>query len=180
MRAARVAVLHTWTSTQTEGWWRMALDFEKIPYDYISTQDVAKDANLNAKYDVILFGPTSGAQQIVDGMPMWRNPMPWKVTPETPNLTTFAQTDDMRPGLGLTGVANLKLFVEKGGVLLTSNSTSDFALQFGLTNGVSANSPRRGEVVGTLLRSKIIDETSPIVYGVPDNLAIYTDDGGSF
>jgi len=180
LRAARVAVLHTWTSTQTEGWWRMALDFEKIPYDYISTQDVAKDANLNAKYDVILFGPTSGAQQIVDGMPMWRNPMPWKVTPETPNLTTFAQTDDMRPGLGLTGVANLKLFVEKGGVLLTSNSTSDFALQFGLTNGVSANSPRRGEVVGTLLRSKIIDETSPIVYGVPDNLAIYTDDGGSF
>ena len=50
VRAARVALLHTWQSTQTEGWWRQALDFLQIPYDYISTQDVAKNATLNAKY----------------------------------------------------------------------------------------------------------------------------------
>jgi hypothetical protein len=30
-------------------------------------------------------------------MPMWRNPIPWKVTPETPNLGKMAETDDMRP-----------------------------------------------------------------------------------
>jgi hypothetical protein len=41
-RAARIALMHTWQSTQTEGWWRQALDFNKIPYDYISVQDVAK------------------------------------------------------------------------------------------------------------------------------------------
>jgi len=30
------------------------------------------------------------------------------------------------------------------------------------------------------LRSKIVDETSPIVYGVADSLAVYSEDGGSF
>jgi len=42
VRAARVAILHAWTSTQTEGWWRIALDQLRIPYDYISPQDIAK------------------------------------------------------------------------------------------------------------------------------------------
>src|SRR5262249_46136365 len=37
-RAARVAILHTWTGTQTEGWWRLAFDQLSIPFDYISTQ----------------------------------------------------------------------------------------------------------------------------------------------
>ncbi len=41
-RAARVAILHTWSSTQTEGWWRQAFDVYGVPYDYIEPQDVAK------------------------------------------------------------------------------------------------------------------------------------------
>jgi hypothetical protein len=78
-RAARVALMHTWTSTQTEGWWRIALDNVGIPYAYISTQDVARDSNLRAKYDVILFGPGGGSSQsIINGMPMFRDPIPWK------------------------------------------------------------------------------------------------------
>ena len=44
IKAARVAMMHTWLSTQDEGWWRMALDSLKVPFDYISTQDVAKEA----------------------------------------------------------------------------------------------------------------------------------------
>ena len=180
-RAARVAILHTWLGTQTEGWWRQAFDVLSIPFDYISTQDVAKNPNLNAKYDVILFPPTSGnGTAIIQGMPMWRNPVPWKNSPETPNISTLAQTDDMRPGLGWQGLENLESFVAKGGVLVTVANTAEFAVQFGLTNGVTANSAKSNSVVGSLLRTKRVDETSPIVYGVSDNLAVYSDDGGSF
>jgi hypothetical protein len=180
-RAARVAILHTWLGTQTEGWWRQAFDVNGIPYDYISTQEIAKDASLNAKYDVILFPPAGGSgQAIIEGMPMWRNPMPWKVTPETPNLTSFAQTDDIRPGLGLQGLANLQRFVSSGGVLVGVENTADFAVQFGLASGVTVNEAKRNAVVGSLLRSKLVDETSPIVYGIADNLAVYSDDGTSF
>ena len=180
-RAARVAIMHTWLGTQTEGWWRQAFDQLSIPFDYISTQDVAKNPNLNAKYDVILFPPTSGnGTAIIQGMPMWRNPVPWKNSPETPNISTLAQTDDMRPGLGWQGLENLESFVAKGGVLVTVANTAEFAVQFGLTNGVTANSAKANSVVGSLLRTKRVDETSPIVYGVSDNLAVYSDDGGSF
>ena len=91
----------------------MGFDFNQIPYDYISVQDIAKTPNLNAKWDAIVFAPTSGnGQSIIEGMSMWRNPMPWKNTPETPNIGTWAQTDDMRPGLGLDGLAKLQQFVK--------------------------------------------------------------------
>jgi hypothetical protein len=35
-------------------------------------------------------------------------------------------------------------------------------------------------VVGSLLRTTIVDGTSPIVYGIPDSLAVYSDGGESF
>jgi hypothetical protein len=180
LRAARVAIMHTWQSTQTEGWWRQAFDVVGVPYDYISTQDISKTPNLNAKWDVIVFGPGVGGQAVIDGLPMYRNPMPFKNTPQTPNLPTWSQTDDQRPGLGWNGLEMLKTFVRNGGLLVTANQSADWAVQFGLANGVSSNNAAARSVVGSYLRSKIVDDASPIAYGLQDNLALYSDDGGSF
>jgi hypothetical protein len=181
VRAARVALMHTWNSTQTEGWWRLALDKMEIPYDYVSTNDVAKTPDLRAKWDVILFGPGGGnAQAVIQGLPMWRNPMPWKQSPETPNIGTYAQTDDIRPGLGYDGLQKIQDFVAKGGVFVGVENTADFAIQMGLTNGVSSSTPTGNTVVGSLLRTKLADDASPIVYGVIDNLAVYSSSGMAF
>src|SRR5438445_629891 len=57
IKPARIAIMHTWLSTQDEGWWRLALDQLQVPYAYINTQDASKDANLRSKYDVIIFAP---------------------------------------------------------------------------------------------------------------------------
>jgi hypothetical protein len=181
-RAARIALMHTWQSTQTEGWWRIGLDALQIPYAYISTQDVARDPNLRAKYDVIIFGPGGGSGQgIIDGMPMWRNPMPWRNSPDTPNIGTYAQTDDIRPGLGWDGLKHLEAFVRAGGVYIGAVASANFAVQFGLTHGVTTNSAGSGSrVVGSLLRTRIVDDASPIVYGIQDQLAVYSDSGASF
>ncbi|MBI3262744.1 MAG: hypothetical protein HYZ58_06295 [Acidobacteria bacterium] len=178
-RAPRVGLMHTWSSTQTEGWWRQAFDLNGVPFTYISVQDVAKDSNLNAKFDVIIFGP-GGGQTVVEGMPMWRNPMPWKNTPETPNLGKFAETDDIRPGLGWQGIEHLQDFVRRGGVYIGATTSADFAVQYGLGHGVSFNRPTSSRVVGTLLRARVVDDTSPLVYGIPDNLAIYSSRGENF
>ena len=181
LRAARIAIMHTWLGTQTEGWWRQAFDVMQIPYDYISVQDAAAIADLRGKWDVILFPPAGGSPQaIVSGLPMWRNPLPWKNTPETPNIGTWAQTDDMRPGLGWEGLRHLQDFVSQGGVLVTAANTASFAVQFGLTSGVGVNQAGQSRVVGSLLRSRLVDETSPITYGIIDSLAVMSDDGESF
>jgi len=182
IRAARVAIMHTWLSTQDEGWWRMAFDNLKIPFDYISTQDVSKESNLKSKYDVILFAPVGRANPlgIIEGMPMYGNPLPWKVTPDTPNLGKTDETDDMRPGLGWSGVANLKNFVQSGGVLLNVTDTASFAVQYGFTPGVSITPAQRLKVTGSILRSKFVDASSPIAYGYGDTLSIYTYEGPIF
>jgi len=181
IRAPRVAILHTWLTTQTEGWWRQAFDNAQVPYTYINTQQVAKDDNLNAKFDVIIFPPVGrGTEGIVNGMPMWGNPLPWKKTAETPNLGSEDQTDDMRPGLGWTGVAHLQTFVRNGGLLLTVMDTADLAVSTGFTPGLSVAQRQRLRIVGSVVRSKMVDVTSPIAYGYADNLAIWCDNGPIF
>jgi len=185
VRAARIALVHTWLSTQTEGWWRLALDDLSVPYDYISTQVVAKNADLSAKYDVILFPPvgySSSPTAIVNGLPAaWGNPLPWKNTPETPNLVgKNDSTDDMRPGLGWDGVAHLQRFVQKGGVLLTAMDTSRFAIGIGLTDGVSTGTSEHMKIVGSVIRTRLVDDASPIAYGYDEKLSAYCDEGPIF
>ena len=176
VRAARIAIMHTWLSTQAEGWWRLEFDRLQIPYDYISTQTVSKNGDLRSKYDVIVFAPgggRGGPQSIVNGMPMYGNPLPWKVTQLTPNLGKTDETDDMRPGLGWSGLDHLQEFVRKGGLFITANDTTNFAVTFGFTPGVSIAAARSLKVTGSAVRSKLVDAASPIVYGYSDNLAIF-------
>jgi hypothetical protein len=184
VRAARVAFVHTWLSTQTEGWWRLALDNLKIPYDYISTQTIAKLDDLNAKYDVILFPPVgfnASSTAIINGTSTaWGNPLPWKNTPQTPNLGKNDSTDDMRPGLGWEGVAHLQSFVAKGGVLLTATDTSRFALSIGLADSVSVGTSQKMNIVGSVVGTRLVDAASPIAYGYDEKLSAYCDNGPIF
>ena len=129
---------------------------------------------------MILFPPGGGSPQaILAGLPMWRNPMPWKRTALTPNMDVD-ETDDIRPGLSWNGVNNLVAFVKNGGVLLTVENTAEMAVAFGLANGVSVNNPPRLHVVGSLLRTRVVDDASPLAYGIRDSLAVYSDDGSNF
>jgi Zinc carboxypeptidase len=185
LRAARIAFVHTWLSTQEEGWWRIALDGLGIPYDYISTQTIARTDNLNAKYDVMLFPPVgfgSNPSAIINGLPSgWGNPLPWKNTPETPNLVGKTDsTEDMRPGLGWEGAAHLQSFVEKGGVLLTAADTSQFALSIGLADGLTVGNAQKMKIVGSVVGTRVVDGASPIAYGYDEKLSAYCDNGPIF
>ncbi|MGE5199207.1 MAG: M14 family zinc carboxypeptidase [Rhodospirillaceae bacterium] len=178
VKTPRIGYVHTWIGTQDEGWWRMEFDRLKIPYDYISTQVVAKEASLISKWDVLVFPPVGrGAQQIVAGMPMWRNPLPWKTTPLTPNIGKIDATDDMRPGLGWEGLVNLEHFVRQGGVLIVADDTSLLASTFGMTPGLSVQTPTRLNAPGTVMRAKVVDGASPIAYGYGDGVSIYSAPG---
>ncbi len=181
VKAARVAIMHTWLNTQDEGWWRLAFDQMGVPYDYISTQDVAKESDLNKKYDVIVFGPGGGnANLVIQGRPMYGNAIPWKKTDLTPNLGGFASTDDMRPGLGWSGLMNLQNFVKNGGVFIGSDDSADFAVSTGFTPGVSIQRSTRLRAIGDLLKTRMVDATSPIAYGYGDTLSVYCFNGPIF
>ncbi len=178
----RIAFMHTWLFTQTEGWWRQAFDRLDVPFTYISTQTVAKEPDLRSKFDVIVFAPVGGGgtQQIVDGLPMWGNALPWQTTELTPNLGKLDASGDMRPGLGESGVAHLKQFVAQGGLLITSEDTAEFAIDEGLAPGVFVTPPKTLKVVGSVLNSVVIDNKAPLAYGYDSALALYSASGLSF
>ncbi|HOQ60873.1 MAG TPA: M14 family zinc carboxypeptidase [Vicinamibacterales bacterium] len=178
VKTPRIGYVHTWIGTQDEGWWRMEFDRLGIPYDYTSTQVVAREANLIGKWDVLVFPPVGrSAQQVVAGMPMWRNPLPWKTTPLTPNIGKIDSTDDMRPGLGWGGLANLEAFVRQGGLLIVADDTSVLAGTYGFTPGLSVQQPSRINAPGTVMRARIVDPASPIAYGYGENLSVYSAPG---
>jgi hypothetical protein len=183
-RAARLALMHTWINTQDEGWWRLALDQLSIPFTYISTQDLTRDGDLRSKYDVILFPPVGRAagQTLITGTPMYGNPIPWKTSELTPNIGKIDETDDIRPGMGWEGLANLQKFVRDGGVLLTVDDTASFAVTYGFTPGLSITPASRLKVTGAVLRSRLVDGASPIAYGydAAESVSIYSSDGPIF
>jgi len=182
VKAPRIAMMHTWISTEAEGWWRIEFDKYKVPFDYISTQDVAKDPSLSSKYDVIIFAPVQrgSTSMMVKGMPMYGNALPWKNTTLTPNLGKIDSTDDMRPGLGLDGLKHLQQFVSDGGLLITARDTASFAIEYGFGAGVSETPVRRMRMPGTIVKSKIVDDKSPLLYGYDDNLSIFAASGPIF
>ncbi|MDE2195641.1 MAG: hypothetical protein KGJ56_00415 [Gammaproteobacteria bacterium] len=178
----RIAIMHTWLDTQTEGWWRMALDKLQVPYAYISTQDVAREDDLRRKYDVILFGPIgyNSTQLIVNGLPLWGNALPWRSSKLTPNIGHIDSTDDIRPGLGFNGLAHLQQFLQQGGVLLASQDTAKFAIDEGFAPGVSIAPAQNLRVAGSVLRADFVDSADPIAYGYATALSVYSADGMSF
>lgn len=167
----RIALLHTWLNTQDEGWFRLAFESLGVPYDYLSTQQVAAIGDLRDRWDVIVFPPAGGTpQEIVNGLPAGP-PLPWKKTALTPNLGVD-ETDDMRPGLGLAGVANLQRFVEEGGLLIAVRSAAEFAVQYGLARHVTIE-PGNEWRPGTILRAEVTDPASPVAWGYGESVPVH-------
>jgi Zinc carboxypeptidase len=182
LTAPRVAMMHTWLATQTEGWWRYAFDTEGVPFDYISTQTAANDDNLRSKYDVIVFAPVAraSASEIIDGLPMWNNVLPWEKTELTPNLGNTDTTPDMRPGLGYAGLAHLKRFVEQGGLLITCEDTAEFAIDTGLAPGVGVAGRAEARIVGSVLNAVFVDRDSPVAFGYDQSVPVMSANGMAF
>jgi hypothetical protein len=180
--APRIAFMHTWLGTQTEGWWRYAFDTAGVPFDYISTQTVANQSDLRAKYDVIVFAPVghASALEILNGMPMWNNPMPWQKSELTPNLGAIDSTPDIRPGLGYDGLAHLKKFVEQGGLLITCEDTAQFAIDVGLAPGVSVASRGDARVVGSVLNTVFVAPDNPVAFGYGPGVPVISANGLAF
>src|SRR5262245_35358597 len=171
----RIAIVHTWTNTQNEGWYRIEFDKLQIPYTYISDHVIRNTPNLREKFDVLIFPPVGGsAQQIVNGMPMRGDPMPWKESAVTPNFGNSPdQTADMRGGMNVTGVANLQKFIEDGGLFIAIGSVSQVPIDYGIISGVSIQQADRLQARGSIYNSTFSDRKSPIAYGYDAGLPIY-------
>jgi hypothetical protein len=163
----RVAMYTTWSSTEKPGWVRLAFDRWEVPFDLIHKDHVQAGANLRSKYDVIVI-PHQGndAKSIVYEQPKLSKPVAYKKGTQFKSLGMYAETDDVRGGMGLAGAAELQKFVEDGGVLITMGVASYFPADFGLAKGVSASSPNPGFYApGPYVNSEILMPNHPTMFG---------------
>ena len=151
----RIGYVHAWQRTQDEGWVRLAFDTFGVPYTYFADQKL-QEGNLRAKYDVIVYPHVGGSPQShVNGLPMTGAPLPYKKTAETPNLGVQDESDDIRGGMGLEGLANLAKFVQEGGTLIAEGSTAALFPSYGMVSGVTVEEPANLFVRGSILKATV-------------------------
>jgi hypothetical protein len=163
----RLAMYTTWANTEKVGWVRLAFDRWEIPFDLIHKDHVQAGANLRSKYDVIVMPhQTNNGKSIVYEQPKLSKPLPYKKNDQFKSLGFYAETDDVRGGMGLAGAAELQKFVEEGGVLVTMGVASYFPAEFGLARGVGSQSPATGFYApGPYVNSEILIPTHPTMFG---------------
>ncbi|HXG86942.1 MAG TPA: M14 family zinc carboxypeptidase [Vicinamibacterales bacterium] len=162
----RIAMYTTWSNTEKVGWVRLAFDRWEIPYDLIH-KDQIKPNTLRAKYDVIVV-PHQGnsGKSLVYEQPKLSKPLPYKKNTTFKSMGMYAETDDVRGGMGLEGAAEFARFVESGGVLLTFGVSSFFPAEFGLTRSVDAQSPSgTWYAPGPYVQADILQPSHPVLYG---------------
>ncbi|MGA9059379.1 MAG: M14 family zinc carboxypeptidase [Terriglobia bacterium] len=174
--APRVALLHDWQNTQDGGWYRISLDQLKIPYTYIADTKIRETPNLRDLFDVLIVPPDwDDLAGMLQGIPLRGNPMPWKNTPETPSFFApgLDSSDDIRGGLGYSGLANLGKFVQDGGLLVAVESASALPVEGGMTEMLSLRKPQKLVSPGDVLLADVEDAKSPVAYGYGEKLYVY-------
>jgi hypothetical protein len=91
--------------------------------------------------------------------------IPWKKTAAYPHLGKWDETDDIRPGMGYDGLAVLRRFVERGGLLITTGNSSQVPITTGFNNSVSITTTTQLNARGGIYRAQPVSSASPILYG---------------
>jgi hypothetical protein len=147
----RLAVMDTWNDTENAGWLRMWLDQSRVPYAYIG-DDRIKAGEIEKDFDVIVYPHSNESlKSVIQGIDPSHGPMPYTQTEEFPSHGSPRSSPDITGGFGYRGVANLREFVERGGVLVTLGGASTVPLDGGFVRNVrrarvkKLNTPRVGD-----------------------------------
>ncbi len=173
----KIAVYHSWTNTQDEGWVRFTLEQKGIPYTSIDKDDL-KAGNLRSKFDVILIPRLRGdAAGFINGVDDSFGPMPYTKTDQYPSHGYPDATDDMTGGPGYNGVGNLSAFVKEGGVLVPMDGSSATISDLGIGKKVSSFNPNGLFHPGSVVSAKARNSKSPILYGYPETFHVFKGNG---
>ena len=167
VKLPRIALAHSWSSTQEEGWVRITFDKLGIPYTYVSDQKF-KQPGVLEKFDVVIYPNAGAVGTLVNGRPKIGPAVPWKKSATTPNLGEVDETDDVRDGIGIDGVAALQKFVAGGGLLISEGGAVNLPVSLQITSGVSVVEPRALQARGGVFRAQTVTGESPILYGYAD------------
>ncbi len=152
LEPVRVGLYKSYVASMDEGWTRWLL--ENYEYDLTSLSDDDVRTGDLSRLDVIVL-PHQSTRQILQGHAPGTMP------------------DEFTGGIGLEGSLALSRFVEEGGMLVTLDGASDFAIaQFGLPlrNVTAGLADRTFFIPGSLIRATV-DTAHPLAFGMRDEVA---------
>ncbi|MBX7183915.1 MAG: hypothetical protein K1Y01_02120 [Vicinamibacteria bacterium] len=160
VKKARVGLYRSWTANIDEGWTRWIL--ENYGFAPVTLRnDGIQAGNLRERFDAIIL-PDSSARSIRDGF--------------GPGIVP----GEYSGGLGSQGATALREFVQAGGVLITFNNASLYAIEdLGLPvkNVLAGLKPEEFYCSGSLLRVEIADESHSAVWGLPREPVVMFENG---
>jgi hypothetical protein len=172
----RIALLHTWTRTQDEGWARYTLDQQGVEYDYIGEDRIGRMGRLRTQYDVILF-PHQGAgntgRRIFQGLDPEDGPLAYTRTQEFPTHGFPDSSSNIVGGMGYEGLIAIRDFINEGGTFIAVGSAATLPVEFGMLRDVSIQSAGNLFIPGSILRGQVSRADHPLAYGYGDGLPLY-------
>lgn len=173
----RIAIYHSWFSTQDEGWSRFTFEQRGIPYTSIDKDDL-KAGELRKKFDVILVPRMRGeASDFIHGVDAKFGPMPYTKTAEYPSHGTPDSTNDMTGGPGMDGMHQLNLFVDAGGVLITLDNSTKMVAETGIARELEPYQAQGLFHPGSFVQVKARKSGSPLLYGYPESFHVFRGNG---
>ena len=152
LEPVRVGLYKSYVASMDEGWTRWLL--ENYEYDLTNLSDDDVRTGDLSRLDVIVL-PHQSTREILQGHAPGTMP------------------DEFTGGIGLEGSLALSRFVEEGGMLVTLDGASDFAIaQFGLPlrNVTAGLADRTFFIPGSLIRATV-DTAHPLAFGMRDEVA---------
>jgi hypothetical protein len=149
VKAPRVALYEPWGGNMDAGWTRWLLEQHGFAYTQARPADLVQP-DLQSRFDAIVFADMA-VNQILRG------------------LTGRHVRPEHRGGIGETGIANLRAFVQAGGTVITLGNAAQFAIEH---LGVPAQNTLRGVdqdtffCPGSILKIEV-DTRHPLAYGMP-------------
>jgi hypothetical protein len=162
-RKPRAGLYRAWVPTIDEGWTRWILENYDFAPQTLRNGDI-QAGKLRERFDVIIL-PDSGPEAIKDGF--------------GPGVIAGEYVG----GLGNSGAAALREFVQAGGTLVAFNDASLFAIdELGLpvTNVLAGLKEDQFYCSGSLLQVELKDTTNPAVWGLPRDPIVMFELGPTF
>lgn len=172
----RIALLHTWTRTQDEGWARFTLDQQGVQYDYIGEDKIGNMGRLRNRYDVLLFphqGARNTARRILEGVDPELGPLAYTRTPEYPTHGFPDSSSDIVGGMGLEGLIAIRDFINDGGTFIAVGSAATLPVSFGFLRDVSLEDAGNTFIPGSILQGEVARADHPLSYGYGEALPLY-------
>lgn len=172
----RIALLHTWTRTQDEGWARVTLDQQGVEYDYVGEDKIGHMGDLRDRYDVLLF-PHQGAgntgRRIFEGLDPADGPLAYTRTAEYPSHGFPDSSSNMVGGMGYEGLIAIRDFINDGGTFIAVGSAATLPVQFGMLRDVSIQDAGSTFIPGSILQGEVARADHPLAYGYGEGLPLY-------